>query len=399
MVWDPSHPAEDSAVVSAPLRDNFAVLDTALIAPLTALANGQLLVKAAGPVLAGVTPGTNGWVLTLVGGVPTWVILPVDPGFANPLTTFGDLIVAAGGGAPGRLGIGGNGSILQVTAGTVGWSALVTALGDLIVGNASGQPSVLPVSTNGYVLTLVSGAPSWQAVPVDPGFASPMTSLGDLIVGAASGTPARLGIGTTGHVLTVAAGTPTWAAPTGSGGGGVSAFRLPLEQATLPDGTTGNVPPELVREKSTGTFSGAPSPTRTYARFAGDAAAVAESLLWSFILPSNWGSGGTLRLKWKAAAATTGTVIWKAGACAITEGSTDDDAVAFTAATAATASTAPATQGQSAEVTIAMTTTGFAANRWVTVFVARDPVADTMTGTGTAGDAILMGVQFEYTAA
>jgi hypothetical protein len=189
--------------------------------------------------------------------------------------------------------------------------------------------------------------------------------------------------------------------PLGGGGGGAAAIRLPLEQATLPDGTAGNVPPEFVREKSTGVLSGAPSPTRTYARFAGDAAAVAESLMWSFMLPSNYGAGGTIRLKWKAAVATTGAVIWKAGAAPVTDGSTDDDSVAFTAVTTAAASNAPATQGQSVEVTLALTTTNFAALRWVTVFVSRDPVsaADTMTGSGTAGDAILMGVQFEYTPA
>jgi hypothetical protein len=225
----------------------------------------------------------------------------------------------------------------------------------------------------------------------------------DLPVGAAPATPAA-------GIVTVYAKTDKKAyqkddagleTPLGGGGGGVAAIRLPLEQATLPDGTAGNVPPEFVREKSTGVLSGAPSPIRTYARFAGDAAAVMESLCWSFLLPSNYGSGGTIRLKWKAAVATTGAVIWKAGAAPVTDGSTDDDSVAFTAVATASASNAPATQGQSVEVTLTLTTTGFAALRWVTVFISRDPVAaaDTMTGTGTAGDAILMGAQFEYTPA
>jgi hypothetical protein len=391
MAWNPAVPATNADLLSAPVRDNFAALDTQIVAPFVALANGQVLVKSAG-VLAGVPAGTNGYLLTLVGGVPLWQ--PAPTGVAYPLLapdgspTAPSYSFASNTGH--GLAIGPGGHLYLVAAG--GSTLLVFNRGattSWFIDVAHGwQPGVDAAYDIGAVATAVRNL-----------FALAVTHR----TGAAPGTPSS------GYVVTYAksdkkmyakddAGLET---ALGGGAGGAAAFRLPIEQATLPDGSAGNVPPELVREKSTGTLANAPSPTRTYARFAGDAAAVDEHLLWSFMLPANWGSGGTLRLKWKAAVATTGNVIWKSGAAPVTDGSTDDDAVAFSAVTVAAASAAPATQGQSVEVAMALTTTGFAAGRWVTVFIGRDAdnAADTMTGTTTAGDAILMGVQFEYTPA
>jgi hypothetical protein len=395
MAWDPTVPVTNAALLSAPVRANFAALDTILVAALNALANGQVLTKGAGPVIGGVPAGTNGYILTLVGGVPlwqpgalTWPLLAPDGTYLLPSYAFAsapadgmytDGAVSLTSALAIRLRVAGS-NLLYLGGSVPGGVWTILQSGMIVPGadNAFDLGSATNRLHDVYLantlrLTELASAPATPASPLVAVYAKT-----DHKVYQKDSTGAESLLG---------------------GGGGVSAIRLPLEQATLPDGSAGNIPPELVREKSTGVLSGAPSPTRTYARFAGDAAAVAESLLWSFLLPSNYGSGGTLRLKWKAAVATTGTVIWKAGACAVTDGSTDDDAVAFTAVAAASASTAPATQGQSVEVTIPLTTTGFAAYRWVTVFLQRDPVADTMTGTGTAGDAILMGVQFEYTPA
>ena len=443
MVWDPTHPPDGSAVVAAPLRGNFAALDTSLIAPLTALADNLVLTKGAGPTLTAVPAGTNGYLLTLVGGVPlwqpapatgltnpmtavgdlirggasgapmrlpidtdgqvltlnggipAWLALPVDPGFANPMTAVGDLIRGGTGGVATRLIRGLDGHFLTLSAGIPAWAPLpvdpgfanpMTSAGDLIVGGASGAPNRLGVGSNGYVLTLVGGAPLWQPAAVT-GMPNPMTTAGDLIVGGTSGAPGRLGAGTTGHVLTLVAGTPAWQAAA-AGGGGAVPIPLRIEAATLPDGTgTGNNPPELVREVSTGTqTANTPKVTRTYAAFD---AATDEHLSWTFMLPPNWTAGGTIRLKWKARTATSGAVVWKAGAVATIDGSSDDDASVYTAADLAAGSTAPATQGQSVEVTIPITTTGFAAGRWITLFIGRD-------AGGMTGDAILMGAQLEH---
>lgn len=171
MTWDPTHPPTSGAIVSAPMRDNFAALDTMLVAALAGLANGQVLVKLSGPVVGGVPVGTDGYVLMLVSSVPTWQ--PAPESFHNPMTAPGDVIVGGTAGAPARLGVG----------------------------------------SAGQYLTVSGGSPAWSPLPVDPGFANPMSAPGDLITGGAAGAPGRLGVGTAGQVLTVVAGAPAWAQP------------------------------------------------------------------------------------------------------------------------------------------------------------------------------------------
>lgn len=90
---------------------------------------------------------------------------------ANPMTTAEDLIKGGTAGAPVRVGVGGNGQVLTVTAGVVGWA------------NSSS------------------------------GFSNPMTTAGDIIIGGASGAGARLGVGAGGQVLSIASGAPAWAYP------------------------------------------------------------------------------------------------------------------------------------------------------------------------------------------
>jgi hypothetical protein len=210
-----------------------------------------------------------------------------------------------------------------------------------------------------------------------------------LVLIGAGGAAAKLDPGTAGYVLTMVSGAPAWAAATG---GGKPPLPLPLEQATLPDGTgTGNNPPELIREVSTGTqTTNTPKRTRTFAKFD---AATDEHLEWGRSLPADYVSGGTLRGKWKAATATTGAVMWKGGICFTTDGATVDSAIVFTAADAAAAATAPGTLGQTGEFTIPLTMTGAAANREFTVFLGRDAdhASDTM-----AGDAVLVSLRLEY---
>lgn len=131
---------------------------------------------------------TNGYVLTLASGIPTWAAAP--GGFSNPMTTAGDLILGGMAGAAGRLGIGGDGQVLTVSAGVVGWAASAS------------------------------------------GFANPMTTIGDLIVGGTSGTAGRLAAGTATYVLTSngAGVAPTWQAP--SGGGGLTGFTTSLNTSS-----------------------------------------------------------------------------------------------------------------------------------------------------------------------
>lgn len=68
--------------------------------------------------------GTSGQVLTVAAGVPSWA-----NGFANPLTTTGDIIYSSSGSTPARLGIGTAAQVLKVNAGATApeWGAAPSA--------------------------------------------------------------------------------------------------------------------------------------------------------------------------------------------------------------------------------------------------------------------------------
>jgi hypothetical protein len=133
----------------------------------------------------------------------------------NPMSAQGDIITGASGGTPQRLPIGSNGQILSVVGGAVAWATIavlnnpMTAPGDLITGASGGTPQRLGVGTAGQVLTVVSGQPAWANNPA--GFTNPMTGFGDVITGGVAGAATRLGVGTSGQVLTVSGGAPVWA--------------------------------------------------------------------------------------------------------------------------------------------------------------------------------------------
>jgi hypothetical protein len=116
--------------------------------------------------------------------------------------------------------------------------------------------------------------------------------------------------------------------------------------------------------------------------------------LFSFLIPPDYISGGTLRGTVKFTSATTGGAIMKAGQVTSIDSSTDDDALAFAAADVSAAIAAPGTQGQTIGFTIALTTTNMAANRKCVVFIGRDPdnVSDTITT-----DLELLVLNLEYT--
>jgi hypothetical protein len=114
-------------------------------------------------------------------GLGAWAT-PVDVGFANPMTTQDDIILAGAAGAPGRLAKGSDGFVLTVDP------------------------------TTHHVL--------WAAA--SGGMTNPMTTKGDLILGDTAGAPVRLGAGTTAYVLTSngAGAFPSWQVASGGGGGG-----------------------------------------------------------------------------------------------------------------------------------------------------------------------------------
>ena len=67
--------------------------------------------------------GSNGQVLTVAGGVPTWATSDDANAIQNALlTTTGDTIYASGASTPARLGIGTTGQILTVSGGVPTWA-------------------------------------------------------------------------------------------------------------------------------------------------------------------------------------------------------------------------------------------------------------------------------------
>jgi hypothetical protein len=181
-----------------------------------------------------------------------------------------------------------------------------------------------------------------------------------------------------------------------SGGGGVSSTQtcyeqLTLESAVFPDASgTINNPPEYVRYISTGSqTSNSPKVTDDQGRFD---AATDEHLEWGHLLPTNYASGGTVRLIWAAASATSGNAVLKASIVPTVDASSDARALVYNTVTTTTTA-APGTLGQTVTTTIALTTTNMAANRRINIFVGRDADngSDTMTG-----DLYLVGVTLEY---
>lgn len=180
-------------------------------------------------------PAGNGYVLTsTTGGTRSWTN-PASLGFANPMTTLGDVIYGGASGAATRLA--GNATTTKKFLASTGdgalaaapaWDTLASgdvtsALGftpfanpmttsqDLIVGGASGAAARLAVGSNSQVLTVVGGNVTW-ATPTDVGFANPMTTTGDVIIGGALGVATRLAATTDGYVLTLSSGSPAWVA-------------------------------------------------------------------------------------------------------------------------------------------------------------------------------------------
>jgi hypothetical protein len=66
--------------------------------------------------------GSEGYVLTVSGGLPVWSLASGTGGFNNPMTTTGDIIYGTTGGAAARLAIGSTGQVLMASGGLPVWA-------------------------------------------------------------------------------------------------------------------------------------------------------------------------------------------------------------------------------------------------------------------------------------
>ena len=127
------------------------------------------------------------------------------------------LFVGNSSNVPIPLAAGTNGQILQITAGVPTWQT-VSGTGTVTSVAFSGGTTGLsvtgsPITTSGTItLTGTLGT-------VNGGTNITSYTTGDILYASASNVLSKLAVGTNGYVLTLTAGIPTWAAPSGGGGG------------------------------------------------------------------------------------------------------------------------------------------------------------------------------------
>jgi hypothetical protein len=167
---------------------------------------------------------------------------------------------------------------------------------------------------------------------------------------------------------------------------------VPIPGGQAPDGSgTINNPatPEVGISSGTQTTN-SPKSTQQWLLFD---PATDEHWMWTFHLPGDYSSGGTVRLTWSTKGTSTNAVFWKAAIAIAIVGTTDFDAIVFDTVVTGSGNGA-ATQGITTQTTVALTMTNAAANRACVLMIGRD--ADNASDTN-ASDAVLHAVMFEYT--
>jgi hypothetical protein len=130
------------------------------------ITGGQLITSGGGGTPVAIGPGAAGTLVYSNAGTPAFG--------QGPLTAAGDLLIGAAGGSgstPARLPVGANGQVLTVSGGSVLWANSaagfanpMTTKGDIIYGQAGGAATRLPIGGANQVLTSVSGIPGWTAI-------------------------------------------------------------------------------------------------------------------------------------------------------------------------------------------------------------------------------------------
>lgn len=249
---------------------------------LTSYATGDTIYASAANTLSKLTAGSNGQVLTLAAGIPSWAT--PTTGTVTSVSGTANRITSTGGATPViDISVAYVGQTSITTLGTVTtgtWNATAIgptfggtgqttyATGDILYASAANTISKLAASTNGFVLTLAAGIPSWVApsggtvtsvsgtlnritstggttpvIDISASYVgqSSITTLGTITTGVWNGTAvdathggtaqttwatgdilyasgvntlAKLTAGSNTQVLTLAGGVPTWATPT-----------------------------------------------------------------------------------------------------------------------------------------------------------------------------------------
>ena len=203
-------------------------------------AAGSLPYQSATSTTGMIAAGTNGYLLTMNAGIPSWQPAPATGVTSISFDTTG-LTPATS--TTGAVTVGGT---LVAANGGTGQSSYAT--GDLLYASGSAAISKLGIGTSGQILTVSGGIPSWQPAPAtgvtsfsagttgltpSTGTTGAVTLAGTLAIanGGTNGTAtptagtvaygtgtayAFTSAGTSGQVLTSnGAGAPTWVTPAG----------------------------------------------------------------------------------------------------------------------------------------------------------------------------------------
>ena len=158
--------------------------------------------------------------------------------------------------------------------------------------------------------------------------------------------------------------------------------------STLPDSSSGNAPAALTRVQGTES-----NPKKHFLILGYDGAgSTIEYAWWTFIMPADYVSGGTLDISWYANS-TSGTVNWNARVGAVTAGDADTPIEHACAAEANVTDNVNATEANRLVLsTISLTMDSAAAGDVMFLVIYRDPNDDTCTA-----DANLIGAVMKYT--
>lgn len=160
--------------------------------------------------------------------------------------------------------------------------------------------------------------------------------------------------------------------------------------AVFPDGSAGNVACGLSRIQGTASN---PKPHFLALDFDG-AGVVPEHAQWTFKMPGNYASGGTLTIDW-IMNGTSNAVKWQARVSAVTPADADTPVEhAFAAAATVTTNVNTTEANRLTTSAITLTMDSAAPGDWVTILLLRDPAdaADTSTV-----DARVLVCEFSYT--
>jgi hypothetical protein len=168
----------------------------------TTYTTGDILYASATNTLSKLSAGTNGYVLTLASGVPTWASTASSTTITDDTSTNSTRYL----------------NFTSATSGTL--STIYTSSTKLQYNPSTGALTSTSLTPTNAVGIAYGGTGQTTA---SAGFnaLSPITTTGDLIIGNGTNSATRLPIGTSGYVLTSNGTTATWSS-SGSGSGTVN---------------------------------------------------------------------------------------------------------------------------------------------------------------------------------